>query len=412
VTTTVGADEVTTRAQAGARTFPALDTLRAVAALAVLSTHAAFWSGAYTQQVWGTALARLDVGVAVFFVLSGFLLSRPWLVRHRDGLPPPATGRYLWKRALRIVPVYMVSVVAALVLLPGNQEATPATWVKTLLLANIYVDDTLPEGLTQMWSLATEVAFYLVLPALMWLALRRSRSANPVASRLGVVVGLLVLVNVLWLMDLSVRLDSGGSMIRLWLPSYLTWFSVGLVLAACEVRHAGGTGRSDRLAGVVRQLGTSPGLCWAAAGALLAIAATPIAGPADLTAPTLGAAMTKNLLYAAIAAFVILPGVFARPNGWYNRALSHPAPRHLGHISYGIFCVHLFLLELIAEWRGIELFGGRGLELFLLTLVAAVCLSELLYRAVERPFMRLRDLPPPWSRSAAARAPSVNATKS
>ena len=66
--------------------FPVLDTLRAVGALAVLTTHAAFWSGDYTQHgVWGTLLARLDVGVAIFFVLSGFLLVA--------ALPRPGRGR-------------------------------------------------------------------------------------------------------------------------------------------------------------------------------------------------------------------------------------------------------------------------------------------------------------------------------
>ena len=58
--------------------FPMLDTLRAVGAIAVLTTHVAFWGGEYTRWgAFGTVLARLDVGVAIFFVLSGFLLSYP-----------------------------------------------------------------------------------------------------------------------------------------------------------------------------------------------------------------------------------------------------------------------------------------------------------------------------------------------
>ncbi len=49
----------------------------------VLTTHVAFWTGNYGFDVWGTFLARLDAGVALFFVLSGFLLSRPYLLRAR-----------------------------------------------------------------------------------------------------------------------------------------------------------------------------------------------------------------------------------------------------------------------------------------------------------------------------------------
>ena len=394
--------------------FPALDSLRAVAAVAVLATHAAFWAGAYAHPVYGTALSRLDVGVAVFFVLSGFLLSRPWIARHRAGLPPPSTTHYLWKRALRLVPVYVVTVVAALTLLPGNRGAGVGQWVTTLLLANIYVDDSLPDGLTQMWSLSTEVAFYLVLPVLMGLALSRTRRRS--GDRLGVLALAMAATSVVWLMDLSVRWDGGGTMIRLWLPSYLVWFAVGILLASYDVRSREDRedrgAASDRVTAVVQELGRSPGLCWLAAGALFVIAATPLAGPPDLTPTTLGAALTKNVLYAGIAGFVILPGIFAPSESRLVRVLTTPALRHVGQLSYGIFCVHLLLLELIADWRDMPLFGGRGIELFVLTLAASLVVSELLHRAVERPALRLRDVWPLRSRSTDTSAPSATATSS
>ncbi|MBD3945320.1 acyltransferase family protein [Nocardioides ganghwensis] len=407
----VGPDRTT-----AAVAFPALDSLRAVAAIAVLATHAAFWAGAYARPVWGTPLSRLDVGVAVFFVLSGFLLSRPWIARHRAGLPPPSTLHYVWKRALRLAPVYVVTVVAALTLLPDNRGAGAGQWLTTLLLADIYVDDQLPDGLTQMWSLSTEVAFYVVLPGLMWLALARVRHRG--RDRLWAVTAGMALVSVVWLMDLSVRWDGGGTMIRLWLPSYLVWFAVGIVLASCDVRSRADDGSTDRLTdrvtAVLREMGRSPGLCWLAAGALLVIASTPLAGPADLTPTTLGAALTKNLLYAAIAGLVILPGVFAPPEGRFVRVLSLPAFRHVGHLSYGIFCVHLILLELIADWRDMPLFEGRGLELFVLTLAASLVVSEVLHRLVERPALRLRNV---WTKgststSATTSAPRASATRS
>ncbi len=100
----------------------------------------------------------------MFFVLSGFLLSRPWFDRHVRGGGALSTGRYLWKRALRLVPVYVLTVVAALTLLPGNRNASVGEWLTTLLMGNTYVSDRLPDGLTQMWSLSTEVAFYLCSP--------------------------------------------------------------------------------------------------------------------------------------------------------------------------------------------------------------------------------------------------------
>lgn len=417
MTATVAADETVAVGARSTTTLPALDSMRAVAAVAVIATHASFWGGAYAKPVFGTALARLDIGVAIFFVLSGFLLSRPWFERHARRLPAPSTPRYLWKRALRIVPVYVLAVVAALVLLPGNSGASPALWGKTLLMSNIYVDDHLPDGLTQMWSLATEVAFYLVLPGVMWLALSRRRRATPSRSRFGLVVTALVLVNVVWILYLADQLDWGGSMIGLWLPSYLTWFSVGMVMAACYVhvhrKTEDAVVGSARVATALRQMGQNPGVCWTAGLALFAIASTPVAGPSSLTAPALGEAMTKNLLYAATAGLLILPAVFADPGGRFIRVMSTPLLRHVGHISYGLFCVHLVILELVARWRDIDLFEGRTIELFALTLVISLVVSEILYRLVERPAMRLRNLGTSApARSTDSSTPSAAATRS
>ena len=99
-------------------------------------------------------LGRLDVGVAVFFVLSGFLLYPP----------PVPVGRYALRRAARILPAYWVllAVVAAFCSVPG------AYW----WLGQTYVGEPLAGPLTQTWSLCTEVAFYAVLPGLVWLARR------------------------------------------------------------------------------------------------------------------------------------------------------------------------------------------------------------------------------------------------
>ena len=71
--------------------LPVLDSLRGVWVLALVTAHTAFWAGSYTRNgVWGTLLARLDVGVALFFVLSGVLLSYPYLARAQQqrGTPP------------------------------------------------------------------------------------------------------------------------------------------------------------------------------------------------------------------------------------------------------------------------------------------------------------------------------------
>lgn len=382
--------------------FPVLDTLRLVGALAVLTTHVAFQSGAYVRHgIWGSLLARLDVGVAIFFVLSGFLLARPWLARRADALPHPPTRRYYWKRLLRIYPVYVVTVIIALALIPENADLGVRDWARTLLLANVYADAPFPQGLTQMWSLAVEVAFYLLLPLLMLAALGRR---GPLSTRrVLVVLALMVAVTCWWHLDGEDRAsDVFAGAPGQWLPAYLSWFAVGIGLALAHVRHQ--QGRGGRLVLRMRMLAALPGACWVLAGALLVVAATPVAGPTLLFVPTSAESLTKNVLYALIGGLLVLTGVFTDPRGVYRPVMSHRLLRHLGHISYSTFCIHLPVLYLVMEVGDYRLFGGQGLEIWAWTLVLSLAASEVLYRLVEKPAQRLRNV---RSRRGEASQPST-----
>lgn len=383
--------------------FPALDTLRFVGAVAVLTTHTAFWAGSYTSHgAWGTVLARLDVGVAIFFVLSGFLLSRPWIASAFQSKPRPRPGRYYWKRALRILPVYLVTAVIALSLIPENDDLGPRDWAKTLLMADIYVDNGPPDGLTQMWSLATELAFYLVLPVLMLVGLGRVLSPR----RLLVLIVFMWAVSLLWLGELSGHVPNAGDRaVNEWLPAFLGWFAVGILLALIQILRANGA-LPARVRNGVDILAASPGASWVAAFGLLLVAATPLAGPSLLVPPSDAEAVTKNVLYAGIGGLLVFTGVFAVPSGRYAQAMSQRWLRHLGHISYGIFCIHLPVLHLVMAVTGYTLFDAPFLAIWALTLALSLVAAELLYRVVEIPSMRFRDV----GRSPARTNPAARVT--
>ncbi|HVM63588.1 MAG TPA: acyltransferase family protein, partial [Acidimicrobiales bacterium] len=92
------------------REFPCFDGLRAFAALTVILVHTSFPTGFTTRQhFWGAFTARGEIGVAVFFLISGFLLYRPFVAAHLEGRPGPAIRPYLKRRILRIVPAYWVA---------------------------------------------------------------------------------------------------------------------------------------------------------------------------------------------------------------------------------------------------------------------------------------------------------------
>lgn len=371
--------------------FPVLDTLRAVGALAVLTTHTSFQAGSYGRSgLWGVLTARLDVGVALFFVLSGFLLARPWLARAVQDAARPSIGRYYWKRFLRIYPLYAVTVLIALLAIGENQGRTALAWLRTLTLTDVYFVNMLPHGLTQMWSLAAEVAFYVVLPGLMLLAVGRSGPLR--GSRVLALLAAMVALGWWWQVDGAVRIAGGSPGIPLtWLPAYSTWFAVGIGLALIHVLLPLGR-LPRRLAAAVTTLGALPGVCWTAVAGLLLVCATPVAGPTLLQVATTGESLAKNLLYAAIGGLVVLTGAFADPAGRYARAMGSRPLRHLGVISYGIFSLHLSVLALVWTVTGHPLFRGHGVQVWLLTVAGTLVAAEVLYRVVERPAMRLRDV--------------------
>lgn len=368
-------------------TYAGLDSLRGLAALAVLTTHTAFWTGQYGDGFWGSISPRLDIGVALFFVLSGFLLSQPFLAAMAERRTLPATRRYLWKRALRVLPLYWITVIIALTSLHANRGASVTDWIANLTLTDMYRGPFLDAGLTHMWSLSTEVSFYLILPFAMAAVATTvcRRRWNPAGVVL-VVAGLCA-VTVLW----HLLRDHLPDASTLWLPTYLIWFGGGILLAVIRIEMR--SGRTTRTIRVVSALSQQPGVCWILALSTFAIITTPVAGSSFFAISVPAESLTKNLLYALFALLVVLPSAL-NPHGesLYAKVLANPVLRRLGHISYGIFCLHLVIIHAVAHVRDIELFQGRGLELWVLTVVFSVLAAEVAYRLIEAPSKRLRDV--------------------
>src|SRR3954471_22762297 len=152
--------------------FPLVDGLRAVAVVCVLVTHTAFLSGFNGKGLLGAITARLDVGVTLFFVISGFLLYRPFVGARMHGRPGPAVRRYLRRRALRILPAYWLAL-TVLAIWPGLTGGFSGDWWRYYFFLQLYDGNTLTRGISVTWTLCVEVTFYLALP--LWVALARGR---------------------------------------------------------------------------------------------------------------------------------------------------------------------------------------------------------------------------------------------
>ena len=359
--------------------FPALDGLRAVGALAVLTTHAGFHSGDALNGPFAGILSRLDIGVAIFFAISGFLLYRPYAVAWFEHTDPPLTLPYLRNRALRILPALWVAVVLAALLVPHGDAVTLASYLRQATLTQIYVDSPAADGLTQMWSLATEVAFYLLLPFLARVLTNYERPTRRAVRWRLAVLACFTLLGPIWMAGVNTTDQARAG---LWLPGYLGWFAVGMGFALWQVaRSSGRLGPS-----ALDTLTKVPGTVWGIAIALLLIASSPIAGPYNLTTPTPGQAFVKSLLYTAIAACVVFPAIRPRPK--VAAVLGGRVGHVAGDISYGVFCYHLIVLSLVEQLVDIVLFKGQFALLFWPTLVLSVAVASASYYLMERPIMR------------------------
>jgi peptidoglycan/LPS O-acetylase OafA/YrhL len=377
----------TSPARVGDRTFPALNALRAVGAIMIVLTHAAFNTGRINDGWTGAMLARFDFGVTLFFILSGFLLSRPWFLAAALGEHHPSTRHYLWKRALRILPLYWVVVLVALLFDPANDDAGRQVWVSNLTLTQLYFHGLLPSSLTQMWSLCTEVAFYVLLPVICLafvgrfgrgLDLRRVLTGAGTLSALGIA----------WQVRVATIPGHEGQ----WLPGYLPWFMVGMVFAAASAAETAFPGRT-RAGRALERLGADLTGCWIIAVAVFAVACTPVAGPRLLLTPTSWEAGAKVVLYAVAGTFFVLPLVFGPERaGWVRERLSGPLPVWLGEISYGIFAIHMCVLNLVFHLLDLEVFTGRFLTVASMTLAITIVLASMSFYLFERPILRGKNL--------------------
>lgn len=373
--------------------FPLLDGYRALAATSVVATHVGFQTGAALHGPWAGLLSRLDFGVTVFFLLSGFLLYRPIAAAHLEDRPGPAVRPYLWRRFLRIMPAYWLAVLGAAVILTANHGVPAWRWVEQALFVQVYRPDQLLPGLTQMWSLATEVAFYAFLPVFA-VVVTHLGGADPRARLNRQLVALGVLCLVSWGYRIGIfwiGMDSGGALS--WLPAYLDWFAVGMALAVVRV-HLTRTPASQWGAWRwVSDAGALPGACWLVGLSVLWLATTSVAGPLDLTNPTLGESSLKHALYAVAALFLLLPGVFASgPPSLIRGVLGSPVLRWLGLVSYGIFLWNVTFVSVALTVLGVPLFGGRFALVLVVTYALTVATAAISWSVVERPALRLRTL--------------------
>jgi peptidoglycan/LPS O-acetylase OafA/YrhL len=279
----------------------------------------------------------------------------------RAGRAPARLRDYARRRALRILPAYWFAL-AVLALWPGLNFT--GGWWKYALFLQAYDPHTVLGGIAPAWTLCVEVTFYALLP-LYALALRRARGG--VAIELGV---LALLAAAALALRTGLHHDGGAHTTAGTLPGLFDWFAVGMALAVLSA-----AGRLPTRA---------PWAWWAAAAGLFVLVAVGVGAPRvyDERAWSGASWLVAHVLYALIAACVVLPAVAARDDRGPRRVLRTRGLAALGLISYGIFLWHY---PLLAELRDRGVHGWLALAAAGLPLTIAC--AAISYRLVERPLL-------------------------
>lgn len=394
------ADASSTRTRADH--YPCFDGLRAIAALTVIGVHSTFQTGFTTKNPgWGRYTSRLEIGVEVFFVLSGFLLYRPFAVDHFGGRRAPATRTFWVRRLKRIIPAYWIAFIVATYVLRADSGGPG--WRGPLIylsFTQIYFPHYILHGLSQAWSLCIEMSFYLMIPLYAGLVgrTRRTPERQLRAELLG--LGALTLTSFAWRIPL---LSWHGPMARTmpnWLPGYLDQFALGMVLAVVSVYLTA----TDRRPQWLWHRSTAWG-CWAlAAVCFWAVSNIGLPLLPGRNSPV-GLSLARQTLYGLFAFFLVVPAVFGNQGeGLLRRVLRWRPLALIGVVSYGVYLWHEAWMHMYFQWTGDHLFDVTWIHFTAVVTALAVLAATLSYRLVERPILRsgrtpsTRSEPPPVPR--------------
>jgi peptidoglycan/LPS O-acetylase OafA/YrhL len=388
--------------------LPLFDSLRAIAVLCILAFHVGPAAGLNVgDHVLTRLVSRLDVGVWIFFVISGTLLYRPFVRARLRGKPVPHAGAYAWRRFLRIVPAYWLALTAISIWL-ARPDVFTATGIPTYYgFAQIYSGDTaiFGQGLGQAWSLCIEVVFYVFLPVFAF-AMRALPGRTPKARLRGelVMLAALFLGSTLWKVWVLSTLDSPTvlySTALYALPAYLDLFALGMGLALLSVWYED----RDDLPLPLRLVDRWPSLSWLVAAVAFAVVCTGI-GLSHFESFPHTTYLERNLLNCAVAVGLVLPAVIGdQARGVVRGLLANRALLFLGLVSYGIFLYQTAVVVQLTRWG----LGRPGTTLgfigwMLVAGAATTLLASISYFGMERWILRLKRRVSPAEEPASAPA--------
>jgi peptidoglycan/LPS O-acetylase OafA/YrhL len=359
--------------------------LRGLAALSVVTFHVWDYARPVPHATFGSAsdyvLNEGRLGLVLFFVLSGYLLYRPWVSAAASGSARPRTGAYLIRRAARIVPAYYLALAGSVALLWGaagtpGVRLPPATG---LPLFAVFAQNYSPSAVMSLdpptWTLSIEASFYLVLPVVGIAAMRAG------SSRFGQVAvpAALIAVGLAWnaFTGIAEPFDKA-------LPAALPYFGAGMLVAVLNGARpiAPRTARWLLVAGI---------------GAVVLDGALHEGFVPEAVEPLVSGTLRDLPAAAGFAAIVTVVACGRANAGW---AGARPLVA-LGTISYGVYLWHLPLLLALRSGNALPL---HMIPAMALVLTVTVLVATASWYGLERPAIR-------WASRVTRRRPAEHAER-
>jgi len=346
--------------------FRGYNALRALAALGVVAAHTLTTSP--LTSLPKVVVENLATGVALFFVISGFLLWRPFAASLGDR-NKVSVKRFFANRALRIVPLYTVVVLVVFFATEAHPAEALVRLLRALSFTGVYAgDDLLPVA----WSLDDEVAFYLLLPVLFVVLMAWRRPQQRLMLGVAIIGALSAVSLVALALTPQDQAITGNPLTKFHL------FGLGMLLASLHVKWP----RYD----------LSPRML--ALGGAAVIVAFSLSGFAYaqhqyVFNPICGVA---SFLLVGIAAF-------SGPQARLTRVLSVSPLVFLGEISYGIYLWHEPIHHVLFN-EGV--LSSSYVPGFLELAMCTIALATGTYYLVEKPALRLKNR---WAVPRSTRSP-------
>lgn len=356
-----------------------LDLVRATAIAWVMLYHAHTMQLAPASAPWLINFGWM--GVDLFFVLSGFLIAgqllKPWASGAR-----PDYRRFFERRLLRTVPAFAIILILYFAC-PQIRETADIQpfWQFATFTENLLVRPIGPKAFDQVWSLCVEEQFYLFFPLVLYLIAFRPSLKKSVIIGLAVLIAGIFTRSFLWLgqvaerpFELNAPSDWHAYVALIYYPTWsrLDGLLAGVTLAAVRIFRPS----------IWKRFVAQPNLLLAAGCTGIGLAIILF----GLGSQFYGAAIGFPILSASVALVVAAASTGSAMVGRYPIV----GGQALATGAYSLYLSHKIAFHLVKAWVG-PATGASGYPLLTLALAFALVTGAVLYWAVERPFLLLRD---------------------